>query len=498
MKKALPHLIDAFAHLKVIVLGEAILDSYLEGTSDRLCREAPVPVISLGRRQNAPGGAANTALNISSLGAHPLFLSVIGNDQEGALLQQALKERGLSTEHLFTQPHRRTLAKQRVMAGSHMVVRLDQGHTTALDEKTEQRLIDRLSLLFPRCDALIISDYNGGLLTPRIIQTIARLQRQIPRPLAIASNRLTAYRDVRATLVKPNYEELVRLLELDPLKNPSMRVNQLAACEEQISKLTNAQIVAVTLDQEGVLIFERGRPLYRTCARPTFQTYPAEADNTFISAFTLALAANASATSAAELASTAAGIVVGHNGAAACSAETLRGAVTTPEKYITNLSDLVDQVAYYRQQGYRIVLTNGCFDILHRGHITYLNRAKTLGNILILGLNSDEGIRRLKGPTRPINKLEDRAQVLAALNCVDHIIPFHEDTPCRLVRAIQPDVFVKGGDYTRATLPEAPLVEELGGVVKILPYLDNFSTSNIIERIQETYVWPGTANRVTA
>lgn len=497
MKKAFPHLIDAFSDFKIIVLGEAILDSYLEGASERLCQEAPVPMIAMGHRQNIPGGAANMAVNVSSLGAHPLFLSVIGDDPEGLLLRQSLKERGLTTEHLFIQPHRQTLAKQRIMAGAHMVARLDQGHTTPLDKETEQKLIDRLSLLYPRCHALIISDHHDGLLTPRVIHAIGRLQRETPRLLVIDSKHLDTYKSLGATVFKPDYNELVQLLEITALKDSAARMSQMAACEAQIFELTGAKIVVIPLDAEGALILERGRPMYRTYARSASSTNPVGAGDTFISAFTLALAAHAPATTAGELASAAAGIVRGKNGCTACSVEALRGAVTKPEKYIPNLSDLVDQVAYYRRQGYRIVLTNGCFDILHRGHITYLNRAKALGNILIVGLNADESIQRLKGPTRPINTLEDRAQVLAALNCIDHIVPFYEDTPCRLVQAIQPDVFVKGGDYTRATLPEAPLVEELGGVVKILPYLENFSTSHIIERIQETYPQPGVRKPVT-
>lgn len=308
MKKAFPHLIDTFSKFKVIVLGEAILDSYLESASERLCPEASVPVISLDHRQNIPGGAANTAVNISSLGAHTLFLSVIGDDSEGMLLRQSLRERGLTADHLFPQPYRQTLAKQRIMVGPHMVARLDQGHITPPNEETEQKLIDRLSLLFPRCDALIISDYNYGLLTPRVIQAVARLQIQMPRLLVIDSKRLTAYKHLCPTVVKQNYSEIVQLLEINFQKNSAMRSKQIAACEEQIFELTGAQIVVVTLDTEGALILERGRPLHRTYAQPGSQTYPAEAGDIFMGAFTLALMANASTVNAGELASVAGGL----------------------------------------------------------------------------------------------------------------------------------------------------------------------------------------------
>ena len=168
-----------------------------------------------------------------------------------------------------------------------------------------------------------------------------------------------------------------------------------------------------------------------------------------------------------------------------CSARELREFLWAEGKYVADVGRLAGRLDFYRQQGRKVVFTNGCFDILHRGHITYLNRAKALGDVLIVGVNSDAGIQRLKGPDRPINTLEDRVQVLAALSCIDHLIGFEEDTPCNLIRALRPNVFVKGGDYTRERLPEAPLVEELGGVVHILPFVQDRSTTRIIERIQQ-------------
>jgi D-beta-D-heptose 7-phosphate kinase/D-beta-D-heptose 1-phosphate adenosyltransferase len=241
----------------------------------------------------------------------------------------------------------------------------------------------------------------------------------------------------------------------------------------------------VTLDCEGALVFERGRPAYRTYTQPA-RSCVAGAGDTFVAGLALGLAAGASTAAAAELASGAA-VVVGKDGTAICSAQELREYVSAEDEYYGDLDRLKARVEFYREQGRKIVFTNGCFDILHRGHITYLNRAKALGDVLVVGVNSDESIRRLKGPSRPINSLEDRVQVLAALSCVDHLVAFGEDTPCNLIRALRPRVFVKGGDYTRERLPEAPLVEELGGVVQILPYLQDRSTTGIIERITEVY-----------
>ena len=233
-------------------------------------------------------------------------------------------------------------------------------------------------------------------------------------------------------------------------------------------------------------MFARGEPApYRTYAKPQLHSRAAGAGDTFISALALGLAGGFQVENATELASAAASIVVGKEGTSACYAEELLTFFSTNEKFVTDIFQLAAGISAYRRDSKRIVFTNGCFDILHRGHTTYLNRAKACGDILIVGLNSDRSVRHLKGPTRPINTLEDRAQILAALSCVDHIVPFDGDTPHELIQAIKPDIFVKGGDYTRETLPEAALVERLGGKVQILPYLENHSTTSIIEKIRQ-------------
>ncbi|MFL5802526.1 MAG: D-glycero-beta-D-manno-heptose 1-phosphate adenylyltransferase, partial [Roseiflexaceae bacterium] len=262
------------------------------------------------------------------------------------------------------------------------------------------------------------------------------------------------------------------------------RAEQIIARSQQLLDITGARLAAITLDTEGAVVVERGGLPYRTYARPARHANAAGAGDTFLSALALALAAGADTPAAAEIASAAAASVVGKDGTATCSGAELRAAFTGAGKVVTDRADMVARVEAHRRQGRRIVFTNGCFDILHRGHITYLSRAKALGDILIVGVNADASVRRLKGPSRPINTLDDRAQVLAALSCVDEIIPFEEATPIQLIRALRPDVFVKGGDYTRATLPEASVVEDLGGVVEILAYLPDRSTTAIIEHIR--------------
>jgi D-beta-D-heptose 7-phosphate kinase / D-beta-D-heptose 1-phosphate adenosyltransferase len=478
--------INAFSDLKVLVIGDAMLDSYLKGSTERLCREAPVPVISLESRENVPGGAGNAAVNIRSLGARVFFLSVIGSDPEGDLLLQALESYGVPTGHIIRRPERQTLAKQRLIATSQMLARFDQGSVDLIQPEIEDIMIRTLEELFPQVDAILVSDYDYGLLTPRIIQALADLQTSSPRLLLVDSRRLLDYSAVSITAIKPNFEEASHLLGLRKPRTQKDRLRQIEAEGSRLLDMIGTHIAAITLDRDGALVYEHGIEMpYRTYTRPAPHTRAAGAGDTFMSALALSLAAGAPTEHAADIASAASSIVVEKDGTSACHQEELIHYFSSEEKLVTDVFQLAARLATYRRDGRRIVFTNGCFDILHRGHISYLNRAKSFGDILIIGLNSDESVRRLKGASRPINPLEDRGQILAALSCVDHIVPFEDDTSHNLIRIIQPDVYVKGGDYTHETLPEARLVEELGGKVEILHYLEDHSTTSIIERIRD-------------
>ncbi len=484
MSTRLFELLDRFATLSVLVIGEGMLDSYLLGSTDRLCREAPVPIVAVRSRVDAPGGAANAAVNARALGARVSFLSVVGDDAEGLALRHGLQARDVACADLVHDPARRTLAKQRLLAGTQMVVRFDHGSTDRVDPEQERGVVRRLQALFARHDAVIVSDYGYGILTPRVIAALAALQARAPRVVVVDAKSLGAYRGVGVTAVKPNYDEALRLLGTRRARARDGRVAVVTRYGSRLLDVTGAQIAAVTLDTEGALFFERGRPPYRTYARPSDHARAAGAGDTFVSALALALAAGADMSAAAEIASAASAIVVSKEGTATCSATELRAHLGAGDKYAPDVRALAPRLELYRRGGRRIVLTNGCFDLLHRGHITYLNAAKALGDVLIVGLNTDASVRRLKGLERPINPLEDRAQVLAALSCVDHIVAFDEETPVELARAVRPDVFVKGGDYTLAMLPEAPVVEAAGGIVRILPYVQDRSTTSIIERIR--------------
>ncbi|MDQ4019460.1 MAG: D-glycero-beta-D-manno-heptose 1-phosphate adenylyltransferase [Actinomycetota bacterium] len=478
-------LVDAFGRLRVLVLGEAMLDTYLEGGSSRLSAEAPVPVVAISARRGVPGGAANGAANARALGAETVLLSVVGDDREADELRAALAAHGVTASGVVVEPGRRTLTKNRVLSSGQLLVRFDDGSPDALAPEIEEQLVARLRSEWRAAGAVLVSDYGYGVLTPRVVRTLAGLQAADPRVVVVDSKDLAAYRDVAVTAVKPNFRQALALLGVEPRE--SSRAELVADEGERILELTGASIVAVTLDREGAVVLERGKPAYRTYARRSVESRAMGAGDTWATAFALALAAGAHTPAAAEVASAAADVVVAKDGTALCTAEELRARIAGDDRKVAfDRNRLRDMLAAQQREGRTVVLTNGCFDILHRGHITYLSRAKALGDVLVVGLNSDEGVARLKGPGRPVNPLEDRAHVLAALSAVDHVVPFDEDTPIELVRALRPDVFVKGGDYTREMLPEAPVVEELGGTVHLLPYVEDRSTTGIIERIRET------------
>jgi D-beta-D-heptose 7-phosphate kinase/D-beta-D-heptose 1-phosphate adenosyltransferase len=478
----LADLIDRWQPLTVLVLGDVMLDSYLVGHSDRLCQEAPVPIVAVHQRRDYPGGAANTAANVASLGADVFLLSAIGCDPEGERLQQVLTESKISCEHLIVSDDRRTLTKQRVVAEQHLIVRFDHGSTEPLTPALEQQLIDRLIQLFPCCDAVIISDYQYGVLTPRVIQLLAILQAQLPRTIVVDAKQLATYKAVNATAIKPNYFEAIQILGLP--KQTRDRADQIAPYGDQLLQLTGAKIAAVTLDAEGAIVFEQGQPAFRTTAQPAPQQQTSGAGDTFIATLALALANHTPTHTTAFLAAAATAVVVQQPGTIQCTATALCQLLKGQDKQICDRSELATWVQYYRRLNRRIVFTNGCFDILHSGHISYLTQAKALGDVLIIGVNSDESVQQLKGCDRPINALGERLTMLSALSCVDHVVPFSELTPHQLIQVISPDIFVKGGDYTKDTLPEATLVEALGGTVQLLPYVPDRSTTHLIHQIR--------------
>ncbi|MEU7103691.1 D-glycero-beta-D-manno-heptose 1-phosphate adenylyltransferase [Streptomyces sp. NPDC046215] len=483
MNTDLPGLLDKVAGLRVLVVGDVILDTYLRGVTSGLCRESPVPAVGLTSHLHQCGAAANVAVNLRALGAEPVLLSVTGDDPAGRRLRAALRAEGLDTGAVAADPARTTVTRRRVIADGQMLLRLDEGAEQPLAAAGD-RLAALADRLLPTVDAVIVSDYGYGVCGPALVAHLAARRDSGPPTLVVDSRHPDRFTALRASAVKPNYDEALRLLEdTGPLPGPA-RADRLASFGEELLALTGADRVALTLDAEGSLLFERGRPPVRTFARGTEvpTTATVGAGDTFTAALTLALAAGADSAVAAELASAAAGTVVGKPGTSKCAVDELRRALGDTGK-IRRSGTLPDWLLDPAGRGRRVVFTNGCFDLLHGGHVSCLSRAKDLGDLLVVGVNSDDSVRRLKGPQRPVTTLPERLRVLAALSCVDYVVPFDDDSPVALIGALKPDVYVKGGDYTMATLPEAPLVERLGGVVHLMPTVADTSTTDIIRRI---------------
>lgn len=456
--------LNRWTELRILVIGEAMLDCYVRGNSNRLCQEAPVPIVDISDRQDVPGGAANTAANIHRLGANAIFLSVVGDDESGDRLKKTLQKQGISTQYLVTSSHRKTLLKQRIYSNSQLLLRCDRGSTEIIDFEPEKQLIDSLNNLFSTCDAVIVSDYGSGIITPQIIQNLAELQASYPRIFTADSKQLTNYKYIGITAIKPNYQQAVQLLGIPTLQGKE-RIQQISDCGEKLLDLVNTQIASVTLDAEGAIIFERDNPPYVIPSNPSPNSQTTGAGDTFVSGLTLALAAGAEVKIAASIAAATAAIVVTQPGTTTCSVSALHQSLSGNKKIVYSRKMLASLIQEHRV-GQKIVFTNGCFDLLYPGHITYLNQAKKLGDILIIGVNTDESIRQLQGANRPVNCLSDRLAILSALESVDYVTPLSESTPYELIKIVRPDVYVKGEDYTPEMLPEVPLVEELGDAIE--------------------------------
>lgn len=473
-------LIEQFNRLRVLVLGDAMLDAYTSGQVQRFCPEGPVPVYDMQSTRLCAGGAANTAANLAALGAQVTLLTVVGKDEEGDRLMHLQRRQRIDTSHVVRCRHRRTLAKHRLLANQQILMRIDQGSTNPLDPMSEVQLLACLKSRLADCELVIVSDYGYGNATDQVIGALK--DRPMGVWLCVDSKRLDRWATSRPDIVKPNYLQACRLLGLAELPETPERCKQMVEYRDPLLAVTGAQTVALTCDQDGCVCLQANQAPWRISARSCARPRVAGAGDTFLATMGLAAAAGQSLPDAARLASTAAGLVVDKECTAVCTAEELMRSESGLGR-CWQLKTLVEHLSLQREHGERIVLTCGCFDILHHGHVEYLRRARRLGDRLIVAVNSDASIQRLKGPTRPINPLADRLEVLAALDCVDYLVTFDDDKPDRVIQALRPNVFVKGGDYTRETLPEADLVERLGGQVQFIPLVANRSTSRIIDRI---------------
>ncbi|MBF6135180.1 D-glycero-beta-D-manno-heptose 1-phosphate adenylyltransferase [Nocardia otitidiscaviarum] len=466
----------------VVVLGDAVLDVWMRGRSDRLCREAPVPVVAVHSTAYLPGGAANTAANLAGLGATVRLVTLTGDDLPGERLRTALRRTGVVTDYLRPEPDRSTVTKCRIVAGDHIVVRFDEGDPAPADGGEVERLLDTLPDALAGADALVVCDYDGTL-GERLPAGLAARRDELPL-LVVDTHHPERWAALRPDLITPNADEAARVLGVGPPAPGESRVELFDHHRDRLYTSTGASAVVVTLDRDGSILLTGDRPAHRTWSDPVPDSQSPGAGDTFVAALTLAVLAGLPLTAGVELAQAAADVVVHRTGTSVCTTSQLRERLSRTSGAVLTARELAAVVARHRALDRRIVFTNGCFDVLHAGHIAYLNEAKRLGDVLVVAVNSDRSVRQLKGPDRPVNPDHERAAVLAALSCVDHVTIFDDDTPATLLRDTTPDLYVKGGDYRADMLPEAPVVRAYGGAVQVLSYLADHSTSAVIERIR--------------
>lgn len=470
---------NQFDQAKILVVGDIMLDRYLVGDSQRISPEAPVPVVKINNQNDKLGGAANVARNIRYLDASVGLLGIIGDDENGERIKTQLHEENINA-HLI-KSNKPTITKLRVISRKQQVVRLD--FETPFDQGDTQALPDALKTLLPQYDLVVFSDYNKGTLNN--IESLIEQAKKAGKIVLVDPKQanLAAYNG--ADLITPNLSEFVLAGGLVTSEE------DIASSARQLLKSANIASMLLTRSEQGMSVINQ-----------TEKTdFPAKvrevsdvtgAGDTVIATMAVMKALGQSDSSAAEVANLAAGIVVAKLGAEVVSPEELAAAVneqllTQGTHYQCPAEQVFRHISLARKAGEKIVFTNGCFDILHAGHISYLEKAKSLGHRLVVGLNSDDSISRLKGPSRPINEFAHRATLLTALKSVDWVIPFGSegnDTPLDLINTLQPDVLVKGGDYTLETIVGAKETLARGGEVKMIEFVNGCSTTKTIEKIQ--------------
>ncbi|MDH2445399.1 D-glycero-beta-D-manno-heptose 1-phosphate adenylyltransferase [Amnibacterium sp. CER49] len=459
---------------RVVVIGDVLLDRWWAGSADRISREAPAPVVQVTDRIDVPGGAANTAMNLAALGARVVLVGAVGADEPGERLVALLDAAGVDTAGVVRASGLATTTKTRVVGGGQVLVRLDEGGVP--DDDARQSVLDAALAAATGADAELVCDYGLGALDGLVRDGLAARAAR-PALTAVDAHELAPWAALRPTVVTPNAGEVERLLGV-PLAGD--RAADAAALRDALLAATGATSVVVTLDRDGT-VFHAPEGTGRTLARPAPDSQANGAGDTFAAALTLALACGEPMAGAAAFAQAAADVVVRQPGTSVCTPDALAASLTSGARTLP-ADALVAALEAERRAGRRIVFTNGCFDVLHLGHTTYLKQAKRLGDVLVVALNDDESVRRLKGPGRPINSAADRAGVIAELACVDYVTVFGSDTPIPLLERIRPDVYAKGGDYTPAMLEETPVVQAAGGEVRIVDYVSPHSTTSVIAR----------------
>lgn len=476
---ALQDLIARAAGVRVICVGDVMVDRFVYGEVTRMSPEAPIPVLARQRELVMLGASGNVARNVSALGGQAALVGVIGSDSEGREALRLVGEDGRIEGALVTDTARPTTLKTRFVSGGQQLLRVDVEDSGPVSPETSSRLARTIRAVAPGASVIILSDYGKGVVTDDVIAAC----RKTGLPVIVDSKARSFNRYGPVDIIKPNASELAHASGL-----PTGTDAEVEAALARALELCEARAILVTRAARGMSLAVRGQPVRHFPGSPREVFDVSGAGDTAIAALGVGIAAGGPMESAIAFALLASGVAVGKVGTATVSPDELVEAalaahMATSEAKIATPQRMIDEVARWRARGLRVGFTNGCFDILHRGHVAYLAQARAWCDRLIVGVNSDRSVRALKGDGRPVNDLESRALVLAGLASVDLVAPFDEDTPLELIRAARPDVLVKGADYAESEVVGGDLVRAWGGEVRLAPLVDGYSTTAAIRRM---------------
>jgi len=467
-----------FSKGRVIVIGDVILDKYYIGSVKRISPEAPVPVVNVKTEKETLGGAGNLCNNIYYLGGKSFLFSVIGKDRNGEAIKEHIKR--LDIDNYLIEENVPTITKIRVIGEHQHIVRIDIEEIKNISDETEKKIINKLNSILKSSDIITISDYGKGVCTPSLTKKIIEIASKKDVPVVIDPKGYDWEKYRGAYLITPNLKETSDVLGYE-VENTDEEVQKAGI---EIMNKYNIQKLVITRSEKGMTFFDGIREIYHipTEAKEVFDV--SGAGDTVVAVISLGLANQIPLIDNVMLANKAAGVVVGKIGTAPITLTELENAFYSEKKKIFHKAkEIIPKIEILKREEKRIVFTNGCFDIIHRGHITYLQKAKALGDVLIVGLNSDESVRKLKGEDRPINNQEDRALMLSSLEFIDYVVIFDEETPYKLIKEIKPDILVKGGDYKIEDI----IGREFAKETVVFPFVEGYSTTSIISRIKKQW-----------
>lgn len=465
---------------KLLVIGDLMIDHYLWGSCERISPEAPVQVVNVKNESAVLGGAGNVINNLCALGAQVDVISVVGGCEISDELKVLLGNIDVDTQHLITQKDRITSKKSRIIAAQQQVVRYDRESTDEINRESQKSILDYFEKNISNYDAVLLSDYGKGVLTIELTQSLITIANTNNKKVLVDPKGLDYSKYKGAYLLTPNKKEASEATQVTIKDEAS-----LTQAITQLKDECDLDVSLITLSEDGVAIYDDSLRTHPTAAREVFDV--TGAGDTVLASLGFALACDYQIDDAVKFSNLAAGVVVGKIGSATA---TLNEIVeyesslnkSSSDEHIKTLDEITLLSTELKARGKKIIFTNGCFDILHAGHVRYLETAKSYGDVLILGLNSDRSVKALKGEGRPINMQMDRAYILAALEAVDYVVVFDEDTPYELIKAIKPHVLVKGGDYEGKEVIGQDIADEL----KLVQFVDGKSTTKTIEKIQKS------------